>query len=415
MSRPLDGFGQDPTLTMLDRLRLVEEAQERLGRITPETLLSSQISSEVARLAEMESARRLQLMGSLPNAVTASLTDPTMARLARLTTSAPQWAGPAFDRLGLEAARMAELSAWPNRDWLKGEQPIDLYRAQRLLDRSASDPSWDSVVRAALLTHELRIPDPLAEFRSSIETLSDRLSLTGTHWLEDRSYLEAFGQASAFADMVASATSASTQLLEAQRTILLEPVPMVALHEYRELLDRAGLVLPRWPGRRLLTPGESRRRHQARLRQATPPAHVLQGVSLTQRNEAILRDVFDSAFIEVYGEEWPEARLPLCDCKDLLGKWRKRGGSALSHADFAHYSKMAQHPDHYEHLFFRGFADPDELGALLVRAGALRARSHHPHDPSRRFTVADLRELRVVWNTIFTGLNALETETYIIE
>ena len=88
-----------------------------------------------------------------------------------------------------------------------------------------------------------------------------------------------------------------------------------------------------------------------------------------------------------YGEDWAEQRLPLCGCKDLLRKWKSRGGDVLDHADYAHYKQIMSYPEHFEAVFEVGFDDPQSLAELLMRAGGLRAASHH----ARTLSLKDLR------------------------
>jgi hypothetical protein len=156
----------------------------------------------------------------------------------------------------------------------------------------------------------------------------------------------------------------------------------------------------------LLTTAEKRRRFKARLQGRAEPAHVRKAKSLVHRYELTLRDILDAVMADTYGEDWPDSRLPLCDCKDLLGRWRKRGGDVLDHADYAHYARMMSHPEHFEAIFEAGFDDPQALAMLLEDAGRLRAASHH----ARAFTPKDLRDLRVTWRTIEAGLLAFTAD-----
>lgn len=119
-----------------------------------------------------------------------------------------------------------------------------------------------------------------------------------------------------------------------------------SLSSYRTFFDGTGLILPRWPKVRLLTKAEKRRRFRDRLRAKAEPPHVKRAKSLVHRYELTLRDILDAVMAEEYGEDWAESRLPLCDCRDLLGKWRKRGGDVLDHADYVHYARIMAYPEH---------------------------------------------------------------------
>jgi hypothetical protein len=163
-------------------------------------------------------------------------------------------------------------------------------------------------------------------------------------------------------------------------------------------------------GARLLTIGEKRRRFSNRLKQNTESIHAKKARTVAQRYELTLRDILDEVMVSEYGEEWAIERLPLCDCKDLLGRWQKRGGEVLDHADYAHYERIMSYPAHFEAVFEVGFDDLMTLAALIKKAGTLRAALQHFHP----FSPEDLRDLRLIWRTIETGLLAL-TEDYDFE
>lgn len=270
----------------------------------------------------------------------------------------------------------------------------------------------EEAMRAAELAQRIVLPDPLAEFRTTTDALALKLAQTRAVELwREPAYMAAFGQASAMADFYAESQRVSLQLAEAHRTMMLAGVPVgTGLADYRGLLDAAGLVLPRWPRVRLLSKAEKRRRFRARLQRNAEPPHIKRAKSLVHRYELTMREILDAAMAETYGEDWAEERLPLCDCKDLLGKWRRRGGAVLDHADYAHYARIMSHPEHFAEVFEVGFEDRQELHDLMVKAGRLRAASHHPHV----FTPEDLRDLRLTWRTIETGLNALCGD-YVVE
>ena len=78
----------------------------------------------------------------------------------------------------------------------------------------------------------------------------------------------------------------------------------------------------------------------------------------------------------------------------------------LDHADYTHDARIMSHPEHFEAVFEAGFDDPDALTALLNAAGRLRAASHH----ARTFTQEDLRDVRLTWRTVETGLLAFASD-----
>ena len=205
-------------------------------------------------------------------------------------------------------------------------------------------------------------------------------------------------------DMIAASLRADTGLLAASRAFVLEaPPPLANLAEHRTFLDAAGLTLPRWPRVRRISAAEKHRRLGARLKHHAEPSAVRQAKSLVHRYELTLRDIVNDAMAEAYGEDWALERLPRCGCKDLLSRWRSRGGSVLDHADYHHYAAIMSDPEHFAAVFKSGFGDPGGLRALLGEAGRLRAASHHAHP----FSAEDLRDLRVTWRTLAIGLVAL--------
>lgn len=271
----------------------------------------------------------------------------------------------------------------------------------------------DRALATARFAESFALPSALEAFRTSEESLAFKLlGLPDFSSIDQRpEYLDAFVQVSAVSDALAQSSGIHSATWEAVQSLGLAAMPTFdTLAGYRGFFDAAGLTLPRWPRVRLLTAAEKRRRIKARLKANAEPAHVKKAKSLVHGYERVLREIIDAAMAEAYGEDWPNARLPLCECKDLLGKWRNRGGDVLDHADYAHYERIMGHPEHFDMLFEVAFDNPEELVALLNRAGRLRAASHH----AREFTPEDLRDLRLTWRTLEAGLVAL-TDDYVVE
>jgi hypothetical protein len=252
----------------------------------------------------------------------------------------------------------------------------------------------------------------LDPFRTPVESFAGKLlHLQTLDTIKPPAYLDAFMQASTVSDIFVESIRVDRQLQEATRQFSLEAVPTFgSLNDYRLFLDASGLRLPHWPHVRLLTIGEKRRRFRAKLNNNAELVHVKKAKTLVQRYELTLREILVDVMEGKYGEYWAEERLPLCDCKDLLGKWQKRGGEILTHADYAHYKRIMSYPEHFEAVFEAGFDDPMALAELIERAGELRAALLHYHP----FAPEDLRDLRLIWRTIETGLLAL-TADYDIE
>lgn len=281
-------------------------------------------------------------------------------------------------------------------------------RLQRRLEEQRKQllqPSlFERANEIARMAQGFQLPSTLDAFRTSSAALAAKLAyLPDFDWTHRADHLAAFNQASAISDLVARSFRVDAEFRAATKAFAARAIPAFdSLAGYRQFLDAAGMVLPRWPRVRLLTAAEKRRRFKARLKDNVEPPHVKRAKSLVHRYELTLREILDAVMSEAYGEDWPESRLPLCGCKDLLGKWKHRGGDVLDHADYAHYERIMSHPEHFEAVFEAGFDDPKALAELMKQAGRLRAASHHPH----KFTLEDLRDLRLTWRTIESGLLA---------
>lgn len=171
------------------------------------------------------------------------------------------------------------------------------------------------------------MPDILAAYRLPYEDMTHRfMTVRSPHLLEDSTTLAAFNNASALAQAYDRFSYASRALAEVTRSFDGMATFQGSLTDYRNLLDFTGLRLPRWPTVRLLTKAEKRRRLRGRLTLNAEPPQVRRAKSLVHRWERTLREVLDEVMAAAYGEDWPEQRLPDCACRDLLVKWRNRGG-----------------------------------------------------------------------------------------
>lgn len=258
------------------------------------------------------------------------------------------------------------------------------------------------------LSQSMILQESLDRFRPAAEQLTNKL--LHFHSLDafvQTSNLSAFVQTAAVAEAFRESSRVDSALVEAAKQFALVQLPaLYGRSDYSRFLDASGLLLPKWPNPRLLTLGQKRHRLNLKLRGNSESSHERKGKSLVKRYELALRDVLEEAMYIEYGVDWAELRLPVCNCKDLLGKWRKRGGDPLDHADYAHYRRIMVDPDHFEAVFSAGFDDPIHLASLLTRAGDLRSAlaHHHPFSPS------DLRDLRTTWTLIETGLLAITAD-----
>lgn len=322
-------------------------------------------------------------------------------------------------QVALERERTAiALGLSPHSDVLSRVERLSHYnsvaetlRQQELNDRyrlALPASAMEEAKKFADLAQSVQMQYSLDRFRPATESLADKL--LHFHSLEmfaQPSNLAAFAQAAAAAEAFRESSRVDSPLVEAAKQFSLVQLPaLYGRSDYSHFLDASGLLLPKWPHPRLLTLGQKRHRLNLKLKGNAESSHERRGKSLVKRYELTLRAVLGEAMYIEYGEDWAESRLPLCDCKDLLGKWKNRGGEPLDHADYAHYRKIMVDPEHFEAVFSEGFDDPDHLANLLRRAGELRnaLAHHHPFSPN------DLRDLRTTWSLVETGLLAITVD-----
>lgn len=288
------------------------------------------------------------------------------------------------------------------------ERLADLGRLKTGLDTSVIQRA----IETAGLAGSLPLPSALAAYQTAVVPMTLKLLQVQAFGWWRAEHLDVFNQTSAFSDMLSTTRLVGSAVGAAAFEITGARIPSLAggLAEYRGFLDAAGLVLPRWPRIRRLTIAEKRKRFKDRLKTNAEDTHVRKAKSLVHGYELTLREILELTLADEYGEDWHETRLPFCDCTEVLSRWRRRGGSVLDHADYVHYARIMGSPEHFEAIFSAGFEDPESLQDLILRAGRLRAASHH----ARPFTHEDLRDLRVIWRTIEAGLILL-TDQYTID
>jgi hypothetical protein len=213
------------------------------------------------------------------------------------------------------------------------------------------------------------------------------------------------------ADALATSRSVDSALHNAVQAFRRTPLPeSLGIVPALRLFDIAGIGISRPPRLRIVPTDVKRRRFKGKLAAAGQPRHVKKAIALLHRYELVLRQFIDEAMSAVFGNRWPEDRLPKCDCKGLLGRWHKNGGVLLDHADFAHYSRIMCHSEHYSQVFAIGFPDGAGLTHALNEVRRLRAASHHAKIDPTAFTLRDLADLRLALDVIEVGLMALEPD-----
>lgn len=277
---------------------------------------------------------------------------------------------------------------------------IDWSQSQRLSQEALG--SLTSGVEAARLAGSLYLPDMLDAYGVSDHTLAT--SLADAHrmpWWDD-SHIASLNSHRALSGMFNTIDFVGRDAWRAVEMVLSEPlIGIESVRCTREFLEISGLL--RFPRFRVLTMQEKRRRVKQLFLDNGLPVPVKKAHALVHRNEKVLRVLIARCMEDAYGEDWPQARLPLCDCKKLLGKSLEEDECVLDHADYKHYELIMCHEDHFAALFSQGYADVGVLRGMLVRLGQLRAQSHH----GRTFTAEHFQELTVLWRTMEAGFVGL--------
>lgn len=314
--------------------------------------------------------------------------------------------------IGLDRFGSTELSAWREQERYYADRmrriDADAWLATQRSYRELSSSSVKEAMMLAEQAQALRITSESAAYLTSVGSLADKmLGLPTLDVLKSPTHLQAFAQTSSIADFIAASSRVDQRLRDATRLFAEQAIPtFTGLHAYGRFMDAAGLALPHWPNQRLLRSRKKSRRFRERLNENAEPRPARKGKSLIHRYELTLRDILNEAMSATYGNDWPLVRLPACGCKDLLGKWQKRGGNVLDHADYAHYERIMSDPQHFEAIFCVGFDDPEALQLPIKKAGELRAALLHCHE----FSKDHLRDLRLTWKTIETGLLAMSDD-----
>lgn len=321
---------------------------------------------------------------------------------------------PDMDDLFRSLGGRAAFESAIERQRIEGERAIDSYRRlvdlspQLDLDAHQALGSLASAVESARVAGSLVLPEWLDQYRIADLSLAARLAdAHRLSWWDDLQ-LDALNEHSALSGMFDEISIVGQGQWQAIESVLSDPlIGLDTVRQAREFLDIAGLL--RFPRFRTLTLQEKRRRVKRLIRENALPAPVKKAQGLVHRYEKLLRVLIAQCMEDAYGEDWAEARLPLCECKKLLGKTLEGDESVLDHADYKHYELIMCHDEHFETVFAVGYTDIDELRRTIARLGQLRARSHH----GRTFTAEDLRELTTLWRAMEAGFEGLIDEVVI--
>lgn len=368
------------------------------------------IGDYVRRMHDEEKARREQLLRSvIPNTATEYLKD-QLGMVGAAGTIADSLKFHDRDYLERILGRPAyELTQLSDHVGQVGSIAETLRLQNEIFRRQIfGTDAFEQAKALALTSERYHLDDYLDSFRTAAGPLTDKMLYLGSlDSIRSPEKLKAFVHASTVADILGDSFGFDNQARQAWEFLTSQTAPHFdTIQEYGKVLSAAGLTMPHWPHPRLLTIGEKRRRLRQRVQDRADTKYAKKAWPVIHRLEVSLRDVISTRMEQHYGEDWPQERLPECGCKDLLGKWQKRGGDVLDHADYAHYIWIMCNPEHFELIFSYGFDDSDALEALLTKAKNLRIPVMH----CLEFTQENLRDMRVTWKGLETGLLRLTSD-----
>jgi len=300
-----------------------------------------------------------------------------------------------FSSTGVDAARLLEGISGPCTVYQQLRDHIQQTNESAL----RGVESMTRAVETARLAGALGLPDTLEPYRTSDFALAAQLADAWRKpWWNSRQ-LDTLNTHSALSAMFDEVHRVDRQTFAAMDAVLSESlVGFKTLRQASEFLNISGLL--RFPRIRRRTRREKQQDVRRRLKNHQAPVVVRKAHGLVHSYEKTLREFIAEAMEAAYGENWAEERLPLCDCKKLLGMPLDEDESVLDGADYWHYIQIMCHPEHFEVVFSVGYKDPEALRETLEQLRRLRARSHH----ARRFTADDLRQLGALWRVIEKGL-----------
>lgn len=287
------------------------------------------------------------------------------------------------------------------------EKEFDLYRhlvVSSLFDQQNAQVlhSLTRAVEASRFSGMFTLPEILEKYR--ITDLSLAAQIADAHrfswWSSD--YAKILNEHAALSAMFDQIDMVGHETWSAIDSVL--AAPLLDLHTVRQtcdLLEISGLL--RAPRYRILNRQEKRKHIRLLIKDNTMPATIRKAQGLVHRNEKVLRTLIAQCMEGAYGDDWEKSRLPLCDCKKLLGRPLEGDESVMDHADYKHYELIMCHDEHFKTVFSVAYQDVNALRNMIVRLGQLRARSHH----GRTFTAENLQELVTLWRAMEAGFESL--------
>lgn len=311
----------------------------------------------------------------------------------------------------LEGMRQYKAStiALARRELFDVMSAIDMRKELERLQQQVTQEVLVGVNRAiesARLAGALDLPDALEQYRLSDITLSSQIIEAKKLAWFDAPWIAALNSHAAMSNLLDTTKIVGQGTLDAVNEFLSEPSYLQSVRQVSQLMEVSKLL--RFPRYRILTKSEKAGRIRMLVKNSAPSAHARKAHSFIHRYESVLRFVLADCMERAYGEDWAASRLPLCGCKNLLGKGKTldEGEAILDRADFTHYANIMCDSEHFDNVFSAGFDDPEELRQMIIRIGNLRARSHH----ARTFTPEHYRELVTLLRSIEAGLGGLIDE-----
>lgn len=298
-----------------------------------------------------------------------------------------------------------------NREWESAfASSREILNASRSLvpDIAQASAGLLSVVEAARIAGFLELPRHLEQFRQADHIVARQVASASrlAGWLD--SHVEIVNSHSALTEMFNRTRFVGRDVLSAIDEVLIDQrLGFVSTRYAMQFLKISGLLRP--PRIRVRTKREKREVLRSLVKESRPSPEVKKAHGLIHRHETVLRAIISRCMEIEYGDDWAQIRLPLCECKTLLGRARDGDEDVLNSADFYHYEKILTHAEHFEAIFSKGFGSPEVVSDLVLQIGRLRSRSHH----ARNFSAEHLRALTIALRAVEVGLTELVDDVVI--
>jgi hypothetical protein len=264
-------------------------------------------------------------------------------------------------------------------------------------------PRFDLGVRK--LAEAENLQDQMGLYKTELDGIGLEISnQLGDHAGLFPRYLRDFGLASSFSKFMENHSGVDSQVwtrLDALKSAnIFDYVPT---YKIEPVLDDAGLRKRHAPDIGSPQEHSGYTRVDRAIFRNWPKAYVIEASNFLYAYEKTLRDIIDAAMSKFHGPDWYKNGLDLADCRDLEGRYLKRGGPVLNHADFVHYLRIMICQEHFDRVFRHGFATINDLKRLIDSLRSLR----NPVKHATTYTQADHVALKMYLSVLRTGLSEL--------